>query len=92
MDYIKETLENGVCSNRAYSPGTANGNNGFLKINTKTENIDVVRKGKFLRYKCNATCSRFSFAFIVWLTMMISADLTFRTANLNFRWPHDQDC
>ncbi|CAH3197379.1 unnamed protein product, partial [Porites evermanni] len=31
VDYIKETLENGVCSNRAYSPGTANENKCSLK-------------------------------------------------------------
>ena len=46
---IKKTLENGVCSNRAYSPGTVNGNGGFLKSKTKTENKHIIKsyqKGK----------------------------------------------
>lgn len=46
---IKKTLENGVCSNRAYSPGTVNGNGGILLSKTKTDNKHIIKsyqKGK----------------------------------------------
>ena len=43
---IKKTLENGVCSNRAYSPGTGNGNGGILKSKTKTDNKHIIKSYK----------------------------------------------
>ena len=83
MESIKKTLENGVCSDRAFSPGT-NGNGGFLKNNTKTENKQViksVRKGKLLRCSYHAKRPRHTHAFTVQFTMMASADRSV-TANL----------
>jgi len=43
VESIKETLENGVCSNRAYSPGKVNGNGGLLKAINKTEKKLIIK-------------------------------------------------
>ena len=43
---IKKTMENGICSNRAYSPGAGNGNGGFLKSKTKTDSEHIIKSYK----------------------------------------------
>lgn len=76
VESIKKTLENGVCSNRAYSPAAVKGNRQFLKNKTKTENKLVkkssVPKCKLLRCECRAKYHRHTHAFITQSTVMSS--------------------